>query len=339
MAANAAAGWRLALVGADSLAGRELRDLLASGRLAERVDLLADVEPPPGGPDILAEEEAAESSLRPLTAEALAQAGVIFLAGSAASSRRVLELAPQTAKLIDLGGTLGGTLRAPAAEPERYLPPESAVISMAHPAAILLGAFLRRLPRIPERVVAQVLQPASEWGRAGVATLQEQTVNLLNFRPVDKRAFDEQISFNLLPRFGAESPQRLEQLGDRVRHDLTRLLMLEPQIPMPSLFFIQAPVFHGCAAAIWVEFDQPPELPALIESLRPHADLRLGTEEPPSNVSIAGQSGYSLDEPRPDQHNPRAVWFWLMADNLRLAADNALLTAAAILEQAARRVQ
>ncbi len=324
---------RIALVGAETLAGRELRDLLVNGRLADRVDLF--------GEDDKAVEDHEEDAepLPAVTAEALTPSRVVFLAGHAESSRKASALAPRQATLIDLGGTLDGFVRAPAAEPDRFLPPESRVLSMAHPGAILLASFLRKLPEPPVRAVAQILEPASAWGRAGVATLQEQTVGLLSFRPLNKEAFDEQISFNLLSRFGTESPRRLGEAEDRIRRDLMRLLTLDPMVPVPSFRLFQAPVFHGTAMSVWVEFSQPPDPVGVIDSLRPQADLRSHAEEPPSNVSIAGQSGFSLDEPARDPENPNALWFWLVADNLRLLADNALLTAASILEQAARRVQ
>jgi aspartate-semialdehyde dehydrogenase len=53
--------------------------------------------------------------------------------------------------------------------------------------------------------------------------------------------------------------------------------------------------------------------------------------EPPNNAGIAGQDGISVGALCRDGNNPRAVWLWMAADNLRLAAQNALLVAREIL--------
>jgi aspartate-semialdehyde dehydrogenase len=50
-------------------------------------------------------------------------------------------------------------------------------------------------------------------------------------------------------------------------------------------------------------------------------------DEPPTNAAIAGQSGLSAGAITVDPNNPRACWFWLVSDNLRLAAENAVAVA------------
>ena len=54
-------------------------------------------------------------------------------------------------------------------------------------------------------------------------------------------------------------------------------------------------------------------------------DVRL--EDPPNNVEIAGQSGLSVGAIAADPNQPRACWLWMVADNLRLSAENAVSTA------------
>ena len=49
--------------------------------------------------------------------------------------------------------------------------------------------------------------------------------------------------------------------------------------------------------------------------------------EPPNNVGQAGQSGIAVGAISPDRNNAEAVWFWVAADNVRLAAENALMVA------------
>ena len=95
---------------------------------------------------------------------------------------------------------------------------------------------------------------------------------------------------------------------------------------MPSLRMIQAPVFHGHSLSVWVEFERNPGPPALARHLEA-AGFDVRPDDPPANAGIAGQGGVSVGAIAADRNNPRACWFWLVADNLRLAAENAVSVA------------
>jgi aspartate-semialdehyde dehydrogenase len=74
-----------------------------------------------------------------------------------------------------------------------------------------------------------------------------------------------------------------------------------------------------------VEFEQNPGPDAIRAALAsPHIEVRGDQEESPSNVGAAGQNGITVGEISIDRNHPRACWFWVVADNLRLAAENAL---------------
>jgi aspartate-semialdehyde dehydrogenase len=107
---------------------------------------------------------------------------------------------------------------------------------------------------------------------------------------------------------------------------LATLLAAWPAIPMPSLRLIQAPVFHGHSFSVWVEFEENPGPQALARALA-EADVDVRPDDPPSNVSIAGETGLSVGAIAADPNQPRAAWIWMVADNLRLAAENALAVA------------
>jgi aspartate-semialdehyde dehydrogenase len=49
--------------------------------------------------------------------------------------------------------------------------------------------------------------------------------------------------------------------------------------------------------------------------------------EPPTNVGQAGQSGIAVGAIEPDRNDAAACWFWFVADNLRLQAENAVMVA------------
>ena len=158
--------------------------------------------------------------------------------------------------------------------------------------------------------------------------MQQQTVSLLSFKNLPTAVFDAQLGFNMLARYGEEAPASLEDTELRIERHLATLLALPGEgsgAPMPSLRLIQAPVFHGYSISAWVEFDGNPGIEALEASLTADPiEVRSGEFEPPTNVGQAGQGGIAVGAISVDRNNPEACWFWLVADNLRLAAENAV---------------
>ncbi len=123
-------------------------------------------------------------------------------------------------------------------------------------------------------------------------------------------------------------PVSLEESELRIERHLASLLALPGDgegAPMPSLRLIQAPVFHGYSFSAWVEFVDAPDMEALESSLSIDSiEVRGGDFEPPTNVGQAGQGGIAVGAITPDRNHPDAVWFWFVADNVRLAAENAV---------------
>jgi aspartate-semialdehyde dehydrogenase len=326
----------VALVGSDSLLGREVRDIVATSGAAVDLRLIAADEEESGSLTRVGDEP---TFVAGLDAEALSGARAVILAGSAASSRKALELAGEApdAALIDLTYAAeerpDARLRAPLVESEPDDFGEAAVHVIAHPAAISLALFLRRLQTNDpiRRSIVHIFAPASEHGTKGVEELQQQTVSLLSFKPLPQAIFDTQASFNMLARYGEEAPVTLEESELRIERHLASLLDLPGEgagAPMPSLRVIQAPVFHGYSFSAWVEFDVNPGVETLEETLAMESiDVRGAEHEPPTNVGQAGQSGIAVGAILPDRNNAEAVWFWLAADNLRLAAENAVAVA------------
>lgn len=331
----------IALVGSDSLLGREIRDIIATSEPEIDLRLLASDEEQPGKLTRVGDEPTFVAGLEP---ENLAGVRAVFLAGSAESSRKALELAGGSVPIIDLTYAADedpeARLRAPLVESEAEGDggrAEGNLHVVAHPAAIAVALFLRRLHvQDPiRRSVIQILAPASERGAAAVQELQQQTVNLLSFKTVPRAIFDTQLGFNLLARYGEEAPVPLENAELRIEHHLATLLDLPGDgegAPMPSLRLIQAPVFHGYSISAWVEFEANPGIEALESSLASGSiDVRGTGFEPPTNVGQAGQGGITVGAIVPDRNVAEACWFWIVADNLRLAAENAVAVAKGIL--------
>jgi aspartate-semialdehyde dehydrogenase len=153
---------------------------------------------------------------------------------------------------------------------------------------------------------------------------------VLAFKKLKKDVFDSQLAFNLLAQYGEEAPEPLGLVEQRLERHLASLLAAYPAIPMPSLRLIQGPVFHGHSFSLWIEFEENPGAAALgrlLADIGNGAGIDVRPDEPPSNAGIAGQSGLSVGAIALDRNHPRACWMWMVADNLRLAAENAIAVA------------
>ena len=323
----------VAVVGGATLLAREIRDLLTEVKPSPRVQLISAAA---DGSTILAAEDDEAVVMIPLNKQSLDGVSVAFLAASPAASRRVAKLqSVGSPVLIDLTGALEeqphARLRAPSAEPSGRLV-SAPVHVIAHPAAIAIAMLLARLVQESplRRSVIHVFEPASERGQGGLDELQQQTVAVLSFKKLKTDVFDAQLGFNLLARYGEEALEPLEGIEQRVERHLASLLAAWPGVPMPSLRVIQAPVFHGHSFSVWAEFESNPDVAALSRELaKQGVDVR--PDDPPTNAAIAGNSGIAVGAIAADRNNSRACWLWMVADNLRLTAENSIAVAQEVL--------
>jgi aspartate-semialdehyde dehydrogenase len=324
----------LSIVGGDTLLGRELNERLSSADIADSIQLLGA-----GESTTLTEIEGEATVLTPLDADRLHASAIVFCAGDAAAARRVHEIATQTGgtpAIIDLTAGLedlpNARLRSPLVETAEFAGGAGLVHIVAHPAASALALMLIRMHKtLPLRhAVVQVFEPASERGQDGLNELQQQVSSLLSFRQMDKRVFDAQLGFNMLPRYGEDAPQKLADIETRINRHLASLL--EGSVPMPSIRLVQAPVFHGHSFSLWIEFETRPDVVLLEETLASaNLEVRGADVEPPTNASAAGQSGVIAGVIEPDVNYSRAMWIWAVSDNYRVMADDAVEIARSLL--------
>lgn len=327
----------VSVVGGESLLGRELRDVIAAEHLPVVVRLIGVDD----SSVTLTEQDGEPAIMTPLDEENLAGSAVAVLAGSPASSRKALTAAARSLSspvLVDMTYAAeddpAARLRAPLVEPPGYEAPGGAMHVIAHPAAVALALFALRLTSTHKfrRWTAEIFEPASERGQKGLDELRRQTVGLLSFQSLPKEVFDAQVGFNMLARYGDEAPETLESIELRIERHLASLLGAFPAVPMPSIRLVQAPVFHGYSISVHAEFEEKPDVLRLAETLSsPEVDVRVGDIEPPNNVGIAGQKGIAVGSIIPDRNNSNACWFWIVADNFRLKAENALAVVRSLL--------
>ncbi len=301
------------IVGAETLLGREVREVLEASHLNISLRLLNTEAETEGA--IVTRENDDLVTMERLSPATLKDADAVILATAAV---RAAPMAKK-AQLIDLTSEIKATVVAPMVNGPQ---PMKGAIAIAHPAAIAAGLLLQRLPAVPARAVIEVFVPASEHGKEGIGELQQQTINLLSFMPLPQAVFDTQASLNLLAKYGDDAPRSLARIEELVVRDLAKLVGAKR---MPSLRVLHAPVFHGVMLSAWIEFPAPVSRAELEKHLANElVDLRGADVEAPTNVGVAGQTGIIVTITE-DKQRPNAYWFWVGADNLRLVADNTMV--------------
>lgn len=326
---------KLALVGAETLLGRELQEVLEN-----RGTGAAITEYSSSGEGNFSEQEGEAIYLQPLEAQSLRDDQAILIAGSAAGALKAYGLAKPAGGhplLIDCTGYLDNQPEARIVAPLLEDPDPNAgwLLVIAHPAASALALALTRLGRYRRvsRSVAHIFEPASERGKRGISELHQQTTSLLSLKALPKNVFDAQLSFNLLSQYGEDAPHKLSVVEQRIERDVATILARQNDraVPMPSLRVIQAPVFHGYSISVWVEFESDIQQGELGEALASaQIEVRAQNEEAPHTAGAASQSGLIAGDIRIDRNNARAAWFWIVGDNLRLTADAAAEVVAAL---------
>ena len=324
--------FKIAIAGASSLLGRELKDVLSESPLASANFALLDEEDAQGQLDQVGDEV---TFIQAISADAFDRADFTFFCGSERLTQMHWRQALRAGStVLDLSGALdqenGVLVRAP------WLGTDEATVDLftpavvpAHPAVITLALLLERLNHAaPVRfAAATVLEPASEFGRTAMDELHQQTVSLLSFQSLPRAVYDAQAAYNVLAGMGENATVNLSAVEARIRRQYQTVTA--GRGPELALQVLHAPVFHGHAFSIAVEMERPVEIAALEEALGgEHVDLVLEDTDSPSNLAATGQNDI-LVRIRPERsargsNAASRLWLWAAVDNLRLNAQNAV---------------
>ncbi|MGC2639742.1 MAG: Asd/ArgC dimerization domain-containing protein [Acidobacteriaceae bacterium] len=330
---------RIVILGAGSLRGRELNDALTDSPLAGADFRLMDDEAALGTLETVGDEVTFIQHIDPSSFE---RADFVFFAGDEALTRKHWQAAHQAgASIVDLSGALEGEpgvlVRAPwvneflPSVPAQAAPGlETRAVVPAHPVAVALALLLGRIGQAApvRQASATVLEPASEYGRAAMDELHQQTVKLLSFQDLPRQVFDTQVAFNTTPSFGASAQVSVAASEARIRRHYE--LLAPHRLPNADVQLLHVPVFHGYGISLAVELTEPASLDQLEAALAGEPIEIVSAEaEPPTNLSVAGQPELVVRVRPADgkqQENTR-YWIWAGLDNLRFTALNAVACA------------
>ncbi len=318
---------RLALVGSDSLKGKEILGVLTAKKFPLASLELFD-------PDV--EEEYSKLGqfrgeakvVHALTPAALEGLDLVFLAADGKTDLRYGRLAAEKGfTAIDLGECFNADPGVPlvvagvndaALRTER--PP---LIANPHPAAIILSHLLSTLGRGfgVAKAVSVVLEPVSAYAEEGIQELAEQSFALLGSSALRKKVFPDQVAFNLLARTAKPERNGFSPLENRVVAEVRRVLAPAP--PPLSLTIILAPVFHTYSVMTHVELRgdaSPADIEACLkanDAFRPAAAGEAGAITP---AAVAGKDRIHVGPVKKDAAIDRGFWLWAVADNLTVGS-------------------
>jgi aspartate-semialdehyde dehydrogenase len=324
--------YKIAIVGASTLLGKELKEALAESSLAASDVALFDEDEGLGQLDQVGDEV---TFVQAITADSFEHVDFTFFCGTESLTRKHWREALRAGStVLDLSGALdqeaGVLVRSPwVGEPDVAADLFTPAIVPVHPAALALALLMERLQQAApvKSAAATVMLPASEFGRAGMDELHQQTVNLLSFQSVPRATFDSQLAYNLVCGFGENAKANLNAVDAKIRRQYSALA--GRRLPVLAIQTIGAPVFHGHGFSVFAELERPVDLSTLEDAMSGyHLDLVLEDTDSPSNLAATGQNDVLVRlrlEPGPRNANESArVWLWAASDNLRLYAQNAV---------------
>lgn len=337
----AAAGLRVAIVGATGAVGRDLLATLPrSGLPVAEVRLLAS----PASSGLTLEYQ--ERSHRVHVLADAPQSSPLFegidLAFLCTPPGVAAQVGPALAELgvmvVDLSGALAD--RAPVVFPGlgiETLPEASRARMAACPSgpAMLLTTVLAALrDLVPTAVRGTLLLSAGAGGRGGVEELSGQVVALLNHKDPPRKLFPTGLAFDLLPAVDDQGPlDEADPLAGwtpaerRIAAEVAVLTGLPPTRVI--LTASVAPLFTGLAASLHLQLDAE----APLSEIRARLEQGHGvvySQPLPGPRRLVGRAGLYLGRLRADPAGD-GVHLWAVADNLRFGGTaNALGVATAL---------
>lgn len=296
---------RVAIVHSTTLLGKELREAL--GRrpdLGLDVRLLSADEEEIG---TVTEAAGAAAFVDRFDPDLLGETAVVFFCGEIERDRPLVAAMPPAplSVLLSRGAgagdgrieVAGGGLDAPTSGP--VVSPHAAVVGLAH----LLRALA---PLQPREALVTAIQPASEYGEAGIEELFGETRDILAFGGQRKHAlFGRQIAFNLLPAPAGDDQALSAQLA----------AALGAGAPPCRVRLLQGSAFHGVALSIELKLAKavaPREVAGRLAADPAFETVRAAKRLGP--IDAATSERILVGEVRADDEG--RVWIWAVLDNL-----------------------
>ena len=297
---------RVAVVGAPTAVGGQVRDALAAARVpGARVDLYGSS----GGEVVLSEYAGEARMIQEAQLEEVRDHEIVFICEEGEVARRIADEANEECLIIDLLGCLpaeAGPRRVHLdLRPEIEAAGPGGCYTVPHPLTLLLSELLQPIEQefgLAEAVCV-VIRPAADFGEQGVEELREQTVRLLRFAEVPVETFGQQLAFNIIPQ--NQLSKHEPGVERRIAEEVTELFGWES--PRIGVKMVTAPIFHGHAIQMRVR----PERDAAPERMAEVLGRFGGAGKSGAATPLDAEAGVSLSDLSPDGLG--GFWIWAVA--------------------------
>jgi aspartate-semialdehyde dehydrogenase len=327
----------VAVVGATGLMGRELLKLLEKRQFPlTSLQLLASDRS--AGKQLFFNHQ--EIEVKELTSASLSRLNLVFFAAGNEASRRFSPTAVKNgAVVIDQSATYRMEPWVPLVVPEvnpEDLKHHKRIIASPSAATIQMVMALAPLHRVNpiRRVVVATYQSVSGAGAAAMEELTNQAKQVLEGKGVIPHVFTHQTAFNLLPEIDVFLYNGYTMEEWRIKEEAAKL-MHSPDLAI-SASCVRVPVYIGDSQAIHLEFTNPitPEEARRLLAQAPGVKVEDDPEVSlyPQPWAVAGTDEVHVGRVRQDVALPNGLTMWVVADNLRRGAVNAIQIAEALLQ-------
>lgn len=313
-------GYTVAVIGATTILGRELRCALVERRFPAAAWRLADSEDRFG-------EEDAEAPLESTEQLHLHGVDLVFLCSDEPAAVDVARQAVESNSVVlDLVQAFSDQPEVPVVVPEvnadvvaEYV--NRGVLTSPVAGAAALAIVLKPLDRAAQlrRVIVSGYEGAASSGWEGIEELAEQTRALMSGQSVEPAVFPQRIAFNLIPRVG-DFLTAGKTLGEWRIESQTRRLLGLPDLPI-SVTSVRVPTFHGLGYTVNVETEAPLDAAAAREVLRGAPGIVLSEEESspryPTLVDALEIDATCVGRVRDDPTAPCGLNLWVTIDGSR----------------------
>lgn len=186
-----------------------------------------------------------------------------------------------------------------------------------------------------KRVIVSTYQAASGAGSKAVEELYNQTRGVLDGQEARPEAMSKRIAFNIFPHIGSFAEDDFTSEEWKMIKE-THKIMGDDKIAVSSTT-VRVPVKIGHSEAVYIETAKPVDIKKVKATLAKAPGIKLvddvKTATYPMPIEVEGKDEVFVGRVRKDPYNPKGLWLWIVADNLRKgAASNAVQIAEEIVK-------
>jgi aspartate-semialdehyde dehydrogenase len=209
------------------------------------------------------------------------------------------------------------------------------VIATPGASTIMLATALKPLhaAAVVKRAVVSLFLSVSATGKKGIDELQKQVVALLNGLQTEPSVYPHQVAFNALPQVGAFGEGGYTDEETRLAEETSRVFGAQIGVTATA---VRIPVFYGHSLSVNLETEAKLSATQASEVLAGGTGVEVIDDpvegEYPMPADAAGNDGVFVGRIREDATVAGGLNLWIVADNVRERAANAVRIAEILAE-------